>query len=413
MNSQQIINPQKSKRTSGFTVLEMLVAMGLLGIFLTLISQFLTSGFNVMTTISNQTKLQEEMRATGSMMTEEIQRALYIFPPCGVYSSVPTTTGALPTPVPDNSCAAPTGTPSTLKVTWSKFTITSSGNTFKNPATSTTAWQVGGPNSFSTAISSSPMLVMIVAPRNPSFSCNFGITVSASNPPTGAAGCYTFIAYYPVLRSNLSGVNSDQLVTDADNNNDWVLMEYRRELDRNLLQTTSGGSYVAESATTTNSSLTDRIPWGDVGCFRDAAPGRTPPSNCIGIDGKPQTTDPLDFFAPPIIDPSPKAQEGNNAIPSIRRSENDPIAIARFRQRMIATRDWINSNSSPGSGKILLDFVKPTDGFQVLYNANTVDERGVNKVTFNLQLSLKRGSKTTLVPGTALEFTAAPRNIAP
>jgi type II secretory pathway pseudopilin PulG len=401
MTSKQITGSQKSKRTFGFTVLEMLVAMGLLGIFLTLISQFLTSGFNVMTTVSNQTKLQEEMRATGSMMTEEIQRALYIFPPCGTYSSVPTTTGALPAPVPDDTCTAPTGTPSTLKVTWSKFTITVSGNTFKNPATNTLTWQVGGPNSFTKTISSSPLLAMIVAPRNPSIKCTTG------------AGCYTFVAYYPVLRSNLAGTSSDQLITDTDNSNDWVLMEYRRDLNKNLLQTTAAGSYVEEDNTTTNSSLTDRIPWGDVGCFRDAAPGRTPPSNCIGIDGKAQTTDPLDFFAPPIIDPSPKAQESNYAIPSIRRSENDPIAIARFRQRMIATRDWINSNSTPGSGKILLDFVKPTDGFQVLYNANTVDERGVNKVTFNLQLSLKRGSKTTLVPGTALEFTAAPRNIAP
>jgi prepilin-type N-terminal cleavage/methylation domain-containing protein len=401
MNSQQITGSKRSKRTSGFTVLEMLVAMGLLGIFLTLISQFLTSGFNVTTTISNQTKLQQEMRATGSMMTEEIQRALYIFPPCGTYSSVLTTTGALPAPVPDDTCAAPTGTPSTLKVTWSKFTITVSGNTFKNPATNTLTWQVGGPNSFTKTISSSPLLAMIVAPRNPSIKCTTG------------AGCYTFVAYYPVLRSNLAGTSSDQLITDTDNSNDWVLMEYRRDLNKNLLQTTAAGSYVEEDNTTTNSSLTDRIPWGDVGCYRDAAAGRTPPSNCMGIDGQPQTTNPLDFFAPPIIDPSPKAQEGNNTIPSIRRSENDPIAIARFRQRMIATRDWINTNSTPGSGKILLDFVKPTDGFQVLYNANTVDERGVNKVTFNLQLSLKRGSKTTLVPGTALEFTAAPRNIAP
>jgi prepilin-type N-terminal cleavage/methylation domain-containing protein len=410
MTGQQTMYPKKSKYSPGFTVLEMLVAMGLLGIFLTLISQFLTSGFSVTTTISNQTKLQEEMRAAGAMMTEEIQRALYIFPPCGTYSSVPTTTGALPAPVPDDTCAAPTGTPSTLKVTWSKFTITASGITFKNPATNTTSWQVGGPNSFSTAISSSPMLAMIVAPREPSVKC------------TTSTGCYTFVAYYPVLRSNLSGTNSDQLVTDADNNNDWVLMEYRRELNQNLLQTSTPGTYTAEVTEVTDptistnlTGLTDRIPWRDVGCTRSGSATTSPikASNCSKISGTTNAQDPASYMLPPIIDPSSKAQEGNNAVPSIRRSENDPIAIARFRQRMIATRDWINSNSTPGSGKILLDFVKPTDGFQVLYNANTVDERGVNKVTFNLQLSLKRGSKTTLVPGTALEFTAAPRNIAP
>jgi prepilin-type N-terminal cleavage/methylation domain-containing protein len=410
MNSHQITGSKRSKRTSGFTVLEMLVAMGLLGIFLTLISQFLISGFNVTTIISNQTKLQEEMRATGSMMTEEVQRALYVFPPCGVYSSVPTTTGALPAPVPDDTCAEPTGAPSTMKVTWSKFTVTASGITFKNPATNTTAWQVGGPNSFSKTISSSPMLAMIAAPRDPSIKCTTG------------AGCYTFIAYYPVLRSNLSGTSSDQLITDADNDTDWVLMEYRRELNQNLLQTTTPGTYTAEATEVTDptistnlTGLTDRIPWRDVGCTRSASATTSPikASNCSKISGTTNAQDPASYLLPPIIDPSPKAQEGNNAIPSIRRSENDPIAIARFRQRMIATRDWINSNSNPGNGKILLDFVKPTDGFQVLYNANTVDERGVNKVTFNLQLSLKRGAKTTLVPGTALEFTAAPRNIAP
>jgi type II secretory pathway pseudopilin PulG len=405
MTNQQTTRAKKSKHILGFTVLEMLVAMGLLGVFLTLISQFLTSGMNVTTAISNQTKLQEEMRAAGSIISDEIQRALYVFPPCGTYSTVPTTTGALPVPVLDNTCAEPSGTPSTLKVTWSKFNI-ASGITFKNPATNLYAWQVGGPSSFSTSVSSSPILAMIVGPRDPSVTCRSAV-----------AGCYTFVAYYPVLRSNLSGTADEQLIADSDNGNDWVLMEYRRELRRNLLQTGTSTTFSAEDPTASSTSITgllDRIPWLDVGCTRSASATVSPiqASNCSLISGEPNNV-PESFFAPPGIDPTPKAQEAKNAIPSIRRSENDPLAIARFRQRMIATRDWLDTAPTPGSGKILLDFINPTGGFQVSYNANTVDERGVNKVTFNLQLSLKRGSKTTLVPGNPLEFTAAPRNIAP
>jgi hypothetical protein len=150
-------------------------------------------------------------------------------------------------------------------------------------------------------------------------------------------------------------------------------------------------------------SFADRIPWGDAGCVAGSTVAAT---QCASIPNSTARYDPPSAFSAEYVQKTPAA------IPALKSGENIAANISRFRFRMMATMRWLKNNDGPGAGRVLLDFVKPTTGFTVTYNAKNIDERGVVLVRFGLQLELNRGSKTVQVPGgVPSEFTAAPRNI--
>jgi prepilin-type N-terminal cleavage/methylation domain-containing protein len=387
----------KKTLQKGFSLIELVISMGILGVVLLVISSFFSTSFSASTTLATQSRIQTEIRNVSAMISDEIQRATYVFPPCGKY--VRSVTGVL-TITPDVTCASANATSSSMTVSWSNFKLAISGTTVKNPTSGTYDWFIGAPKSLEKDFSGAAMLAMIVAPRDPSSACS-----------TNKAGCYTFVAYYPTKRSDFANTGG-QLDSDTGNDDKWVLMEYRKELDVNLLKIASTTTFVAESNSTDNSNLADRIPWGDAGCSVDTVDPTK--STCKMIDGK-TGLDKSHYFTTPIATSDSKVQTSKTAIPFLRSKENDPATLDLFRDRIVATRDWLNAQKSVGSAKIILDYLRPdSSGFNVQFaNNGSLDERGVNRVSFNIQMQIKRGNTTTLYPPNPMRFASMPRNLMP
>jgi prepilin-type N-terminal cleavage/methylation domain-containing protein len=435
-----------NRRLHGFTVLEMLVSMAILSIVLLAVMQYLMSGLRVTKSVANQTVLQTDLRITGAMIADEVQRAIYVFPPCGEYGTSKTTDGVnvIP-PVIDTTCDAVKSSegddPTKVRVSFSRLnlgTVTSKGTTMYNEggvATNRYRWQVGTSTLPSGDENRSyPILMMIAAPRDSKVQCR---VAAGAGTKVQRDGCYQFVAYYPVLRKYMTkeyspgagepnqvnmqdesgiaetdGGNSirvEQLEANAGNQNQWVLMEYRRNLDTNIQAT--GYAVTATNNASTKSIKqalgvggTDlsfdvpRINWGSVGCGQDVTNNKFSEACPIG-------------YTTPNPDPSPENQATANSIPAIRRGTKEMGPIVDFRMRLTGTHDWLEKNWSPGSGKILLDNLRPDQGFQVEFPDNSIDERGVNEVRVKLQMELNPGLQAVRIPAEPLEFFAVPRNI--
>jgi prepilin-type N-terminal cleavage/methylation domain-containing protein len=434
-----------NKRQGGFTVLEMLISMAILGITMLAVMQYLMSGLQVTRTVANQTTLQTDLRITGAMIADEIQRAIYVFPPCGEYGTTKdSSTGEVSVVAPqfDDECdpvdTAEGHDPTKVRVTFSRINMGdngSKGTTFYNAggvAANKYRWQVGTSDlPAGDANRSFPILAMIVAPRDSKVQCR---VASGTGTKVQRDGCYQFVSYYPVLRKYMTreyapgsgepplvsmqdeggvaetdGVNAipaEQLEANSNNQNQWVLMEYRRNLDTNIHATnapvTSSNNSNFKSlseAVGANGSLMSfnvpRINWGSVGCGQ--ATGFT--ETCEA------------GFLTPNPDPSPENQVTSNSIPAIRRGTKEVSSIVSFRKRIAATKEWIEKDWKPGSGKILLDNLRPDQGFQVEFPPNSIDERGVNEVRVKLQMEIDPGLRAVRIPAEPLEFFAVPRNI--
>ncbi|MFN3265936.1 MAG: type II secretion system protein J [Deinococcales bacterium] len=361
------------KLRQGFSLLEVLIALGIFGAVLLGVLSLQRDATQVSRSLFSNTTLQEEMRNAAAIITDEVQRALYVFPPCGVKSlgTNEFTIQACP-----DSAFPPSYDPAGLNVTFSKFTLGASGATKQRPDNKTTTWEVG--------VSSAPFLAMIVAPRRPGTgACN------ASNALEKSRSCYQFVAYYPVLRSAVTGTGSiEALDADPANDNQWVLMEYRENLDDNIAAKTV-------AVTGVGNVLVPAVRWDEVGC---TSPGYT----CVlGAGGHP-TPDPDSAF-----------QKKDAALPALTKTGGDSFALASFVSRMYDTRTRVNGNGG-ASAQILMIGLRPITGFQLEYPAAAIDGRGVTEVRIRMQAQLFRGGTEYLVPRNApLEIYASPRNLPP
>jgi hypothetical protein len=436
-----------NKRLHGFTVLELMVSIGLLSLVLLAVMQYMLGGLRVTKIVADQTTLQTDLRITGAMIADEIQRAIYVFPPCGEYGArkASDNTVNVVTPVIDTTCDAVSSADgddeTKVRVSFSRINLgqpTSKGTTLYNEggtATNKYRWQVGtSALAAGNANHSYPILMMIVAPRDSKVQCRIA---SGGGTTVQRDGCYQFVAYYPVPRKymtreyapgsdatkpplvnmqNESGVAetdgsnpipAQQLEPNASNQNQWVLMEYRRNLDTNI--NAYGSAIVASNDLPTKVIAqalgvgganidfnVPRINWASVGCGQaNNAFSQTCPTG----------------YTAPNPDASPENQATPNSIPAIRRGTQDRDTIVNFRMRISGTHDWLETNWTPGSGKILLDDLRPDQGFQVEFPDNSIDERGVNEVRVKLQMELDPGLKAVRIPAEPLEFFAVPRNI--
>jgi prepilin-type N-terminal cleavage/methylation domain-containing protein len=433
-----------SKRLHGFTLLEMLVSMGILSVVLLAVMQYLMSGLQVTRSVANQTALQTDLRITGAMIADEIQRAIYVFPPCGEYGTIKSTskTVTVVTPTVDKTCDAVNtaeGDDQTkVRVSFSRFNLsnsTSKGTTMYNEggvAANKYRWQVGtSALPAGDANRSYPILMMIVAPRDSKVQCRIAVGAGTT---VQRDGCYQFVAYYPVLRKymtreyvpggsspalvnmqNESGeaeteggnaIHAEQLEPSSGNQDQWVLMEFRRNLDTNI--NASGDAIVSSNDVPTKAIAQNvgengasatysvpRINWASVGCGQGNAFTQTCPTGYLA----------------PNPDSSIENQQTANSIPAIRRGTKEVGDIVSFRMRISGTHDWLEKNWTPGSGKILLDNMRPDQGFQVEFPTDSIDERGVNEVRVKLQMELNPGLSAVRIPAEPLEFFSVPRNI--
>ncbi|MFC5847075.1 PilW family protein [Deinococcus petrolearius] len=165
------------RRGAGFTLLELLISMALIGIILAALFSFFSQSSNVSAQSSSRAELQQEVLNAQQLIAGKLKEAWYIYP---------------------------SGTTMTLGGS------NNTNNTRRNPlapAASSQTWTTG----------TQPILAMILPPT----------TAGTTN--------YRFYAYYPVLRSvwiaatgGTSAPTSSNPGSDTLNDSStWILAEYR------------------------------------------------------------------------------------------------------------------------------------------------------------------------------------------
>lgn len=171
------------KTAHGFTLIEMLIGMAILGILMLAFTQVFGGSLRASAEINSRNELISEAQIAQQLIASRLQSAYYVYPPA-----------------------------TTLQ-------MTSSGGLAKNTV------RPNGVQNWTWTVGTDPILAMIVPPRILGFCPTTGSTSDDKD------ACFTFYAYYPVLRSALISLNPNS-APDADPQNEdtWILMEYRANL---------------------------------------------------------------------------------------------------------------------------------------------------------------------------------------
>ncbi len=164
-------------RRSGFTLLEVLVTLVILGVLGLIFVRIFTSTLDASSHITARNELLHEAQIAQQIIAAKVKLAWYVYPP---------------------------GT---------KIRI-NNGLTTRNALAASPRWTVG----------SDPFLALVLPPKRPGDTCAAGAT----------DGCYRFYAYYAFPRSHytssVSPTSSQALPPDPRNDATWVIMEYRTAL---------------------------------------------------------------------------------------------------------------------------------------------------------------------------------------
>jgi prepilin-type N-terminal cleavage/methylation domain-containing protein len=176
----------KTRVTQGFTLIELLIASSVFMVILIIVSQSLGSAGLMANRYVNRTELLEDTRTAGQLVEDEVAKATYVYPP-GVNVNL------------------------------------GNGYTVTGPGMTSGDWTVGN-----------QMLAFIQSPRDLNVACDRTVIPDPLVVTTTANrdGCLLFIAYYPVLRSNVVGsaTGGARPPASSPNGAQWTLFEYRRWL---------------------------------------------------------------------------------------------------------------------------------------------------------------------------------------
>lgn len=165
----------KRSAQAGFTLLELLVGMAILGVVMMALLNYFTQGTRISTQSSSRAESQQEILNAQQLIAGKLKEAWYVYP--------------------SGQAIALTSTNAPIS---------------RNPITDNQNWTTG----------TYPMLAMILPPKNSSATC-----ASSSD------GCYRFLAYYPVKRSVWVGGTASSSWRnpgpDDTNGDTWILAEYR------------------------------------------------------------------------------------------------------------------------------------------------------------------------------------------
>ena len=421
----------------GFTLVELLISLGIFGVISVLVLNIFVESNKISATVIDQTTLQQELRSAGSLMVDELQRAVYVYPPCGVYS--PYVNTGTPAPVYKLDClpsSFPTSVATGLDVSklyvgYSQLNLFSSGNRGAKPD-GTYNWIVGD--------TTAPILAMITAPSRPWAPCEAG----SGNINEGS--CYAFVAYFAVRREQVTrGYNGnttngatamDLLEPNVPNKDQWVLMEYRLNLSESMRYYSSFSSFLnnkvvpgvgkfinsGDTLQTINlgNFAMPAMRWRDAGCDLDGGDTTTvygkqfPLKSSWMCDTDTGVSSGVKLPAP-STDPGINNQVSLNSLPALAKGVSDPNQLALFAAKMTAITLWVINNPNQVTAKILVDNIEPAIGFSVEFPSTngSIDTRGVSEVRLRLQGGVIKGGTHVVFPNTPLEYYGSPRNIAP
>ncbi|WP_287372737.1 type II secretion system protein [Oceanithermus sp.] len=161
----------------GFTLLEVLIALAILGFLGLVFVRIFSSTFDATGNISARNELLHEAQIAEQIVAAKVKLAWHVYPP---------------------------GT--TVRI--------NGGATTRNALAASPRWTVG----------TDPFLALVLPPRTPGADC----TAAAAD------GCYRFYAYYAFPRSHylasVAPTSAQALPSDPRNDGTWVLMEYRTAL---------------------------------------------------------------------------------------------------------------------------------------------------------------------------------------
>lgn len=197
----------KNKYTSGLTILELLISIGLASILLLALGAFFSQNSQAALQLNTRSDMQQETIIAQQLITGRLREAVYVMP---AGQTLVLSSSAASAPTYTNPVGARRGSPT---------------------------WITG----------SDPILAMVLPPKDGSAGENCLLTTTTTTP-TGNDACYRFYAYYPVNRKTwtdgTSGSNDPGV--DATNENTWVLVQYMSYL--------SGDFYDAEVTNMTSAT---------------------------------------------------------------------------------------------------------------------------------------------------------------
>ncbi len=175
-------------KNQGFSLVELLVTATILVIVLTLIGGGLQSSSGAVDSVISQNEALEDLRASGQLMSDALNQAVYIYPP------------------------------------GSTIQFVGSGWEKRNSLTNSYIWQVG----------SDPIIAFLEAPDDPFLDpslCPTGNETEEEKKFKNSQACLYFVAFYAIKRNVLvENSRYGDYLSNPRNEDAWVLYEYRKRL---------------------------------------------------------------------------------------------------------------------------------------------------------------------------------------
>ncbi len=185
------------KSTSGFTIIEVLLATIIMATMLLLMGTAFRSSAEGNSIVMNKAELLEDVRSAGQMISDYARNAVFVYPP-GTNITLQTSAGA------------------------GNFSVV-------NPRTGTNIWTVGTDNIVAFILP--PTQGSVGLPGAATLSCEPVATLAVANV-TDPSACLTFVAYYVLNRASIvaSAGGSDNPGPDPINGTTGMVYEYRLQL---------------------------------------------------------------------------------------------------------------------------------------------------------------------------------------